>query len=98
MRFLNDRDLSSPYGEFGDTLVASPQNISKKVEKSLVDSAAGEESVGSKYRVVGGNPSQPKSWPFLVTLNSMTSNHGRICGGVIISEDWILTAGHCVEG
>ncbi|KYM93915.1 Serine protease nudel [Cyphomyrmex costatus] len=51
--------------------------------------------VGSQSRVVGGQASQPKAWPFLVAIYKDGSFH---CGGVILSEVYILTAGHCMNG
>ncbi|EZA50647.1 Serine protease nudel [Ooceraea biroi] len=44
-------------------------------------------------RVVGGRMSQPKSWPFLVAIYKDGLFH---CGGVILNELYILTAGHCM--
>lgn len=51
--------------------------------------------VGAQSRVVGGRASQPKAWPFLVAIYKDGHFH---CGGVIISEIHVLTAGHCVDG
>ncbi|XP_070512102.1 serine protease nudel isoform X2 [Cardiocondyla obscurior] len=50
--------------------------------------------VGSQTRVVGGRASQPKAWPFLVAIYKDGHFH---CGGVIINEIYILTAGHCMD-
>lgn len=44
-------------------------------------------------KVVGGTESQPGFWPWLVALYRDGELH---CGGAIIDETWILTAGHCV--
>ncbi|XP_011256317.2 serine protease nudel isoform X3 [Camponotus floridanus] len=51
--------------------------------------------VGAQSRVVGGRASQPKAWPFLVAIYKDGHFH---CGGVIISEIHVLTAGHCMDG
>lgn len=51
--------------------------------------------VGSQWRVVGGRASQPKVWPFLVAIYKDGNFH---CGGIILSEVYILTAGHCMSG
>ncbi|XP_075796837.1 ovochymase-1 isoform X2 [Pelodiscus sinensis] len=45
-----------------------------------------------KPRVVGGRPALQMSWPWLVSLQ-FESEH--FCGGSLISEKWVLTAGHC---
>lgn len=51
------------------------------------------ESVGNT-RVVGGKPSQPGAWPWVVSIYRNGIFH---CGGAIISPSWILTAAHCVD-
>lgn len=45
-------------------------------------------------RVVGGNASNPGAWPWLIALYQDGIFH---CGGVILSEQWVLTAAHCVN-
>ena len=46
-------------------------------------------------RIVGGEISIPKSWPYTVSI----SRDGTfICGGTILAPDWVITAGHCVWG
>lgn len=51
--------------------------------------------VGAQSRVVGGRASQPKAWPFLVAIYKNGHFH---CGGIIISEIYVLTVSHCMEG
>uniref|UniRef100_A0A6P7FDM3 Serine protease nudel-like n=1 Tax=Diabrotica virgifera virgifera TaxID=50390 RepID=A0A6P7FDM3_DIAVI len=45
-------------------------------------------------RVVGGDPSQPAAWPWLVSIYRNGVFH---CGGVLIHESWIVTAAHCTD-
>ncbi|XP_033322344.2 serine protease nudel [Megalopta genalis] len=45
-------------------------------------------------RVVGGRASNPDAWPFLVAIYK---NGHFYCGGVILSELWVLTAAHCLD-
>uniref|UniRef100_U5EUF2 Putative trypsin n=1 Tax=Corethrella appendiculata TaxID=1370023 RepID=U5EUF2_9DIPT len=53
----------------------------------------------SKNRIVLGFPAKPKQFPWQVSLNGYNSDGNRgICGGSVISPDWILTAAHCVTG
>ncbi|NWI15090.1 FA11 factor, partial [Crypturellus soui] len=47
-------------------------------------------------RIVGGTDSAPGEWPWQVSLHVKLSRQRHICGGSIISNQWILTAAHCV--
>ena len=43
-------------------------------------------------RIVGGTPAK---WPFIVLLKLFKKTGMSLCGGTIISDNWILTAAHC---
>ncbi|XP_030348693.1 coagulation factor XI-like isoform X2 [Strigops habroptila] len=47
-------------------------------------------------RIVGGTDSSPGEWPWQVSLHVKLSRQRHLCGGSIISSQWILTAAHCV--
>lgn len=49
---------------------------------------------GMNTRIAGGQPADPKEWPWMVAL----LRHGAIqyCGGVLITDRHVLTAAHCV--
>ncbi|NWV71641.1 FA11 factor, partial [Malurus elegans] len=47
-------------------------------------------------RIVGGTDSSPGEWPWQVSLHARLSRQRHLCGGSIISNQWILTAAHCV--
>lgn len=49
-------------------------------------------------KVRGGTPPSRFDTPWVVSLRSRKEAGGRLlCGGVIISEDFVLTAAHCLE-
>ncbi|XP_054845908.1 plasma kallikrein isoform X2 [Eublepharis macularius] len=55
------------------------------VQKPLLDS-----------RVVGGTNASLGEWPWQVSLHVKLSVQKHHCGGSIISDQWILTAAHCM--
>uniref|UniRef100_A0A3Q3WMV0 Peptidase S1 domain-containing protein n=1 Tax=Mola mola TaxID=94237 RepID=A0A3Q3WMV0_MOLML len=51
-------------------------------------------SLSSNNRIIGGDDASPGEWPWQVTLQ-LDSNH--FCGGSLISDQWVLTAAHCID-
>lgn len=49
-----------------------------------------------KPRIVGGHEAVPHSRPWQVSIRDEQGYH--YCGGSIISDYWIFTAAHCVDG
>ncbi|CAH2232285.1 jg25452 [Pararge aegeria aegeria] len=72
------------------------QNIKSDMLFKYLNSAKFDESRRKRAegRVVGGKPSQPTAWPWTVALYRDGMFH---CGGVIINQNWIMTAAHCVN-
>uniref|UniRef100_A0A2K5HDE5 Peptidase S1 domain-containing protein n=1 Tax=Colobus angolensis palliatus TaxID=336983 RepID=A0A2K5HDE5_COLAP len=61
----------------------------------LSSSACGVRSNSSRQsRIVGGQNAYPGAWPWQVSLHVQNIH---VCGGSIITPEWIVTAAHCVE-
>ncbi|XP_046640163.1 serine proteinase stubble-like isoform X2 [Daphnia pulicaria] len=75
------------------SLPSSYPEIECGVPPMLAEIARGE-------RIVGGNNSKFGSWPWQVSVRrtsffGFSSTHR--CGGALLNELWVITAGHCVE-
>ncbi|KAM6202539.1 granzyme H-like [Rhynchocyon petersi] len=45
--------------------------------------------------IIGGHETKPHSRPYMVFIQSLHQNGKRKCGGVLVREDFVLTAAHC---
>ncbi|NXX87775.1 ENTK Enteropeptidase, partial [Centropus bengalensis] len=45
--------------------------------------------------IVGGNDARRQAWPWIVSLHF---NSRPVCGASLVSDEWLMTAAHCVYG
>lgn len=48
-------------------------------------------------RIVSGTEATPGEFPWMAHLTIVRKSRERECGGSLISQNWILTAAHCVD-
>ncbi|XP_032685767.1 trypsin-1-like [Odontomachus brunneus] len=61
---------------------------------NLADIPCGRSESGIRSaRIVGGQEAAPREFPWLV---SITRKGGHFCGGAILNDRFVLTAGHCL--
>ncbi|KAF7286662.1 hypothetical protein GWI33_004691 [Rhynchophorus ferrugineus] len=54
--------------------------------------------LSSQLRIVGGQDASAKQFPFQTGLYISYQLKSAFCGGSLISENYVLTAAHCLEG
>lgn len=72
--------------------VEDSEEVVEATEPKITDNSTSE--VVGDFRIVGGSPSEPTAWPWIVTIYRNGLFH---CSGVILNEFWIITAAHCTE-
>ncbi len=86
-------------GAGAQVLFAQSSGLSEGLTFSDSVRSAPIPCVPSQGRSVGGFAADKQSRPSFVRIQTDFGN-GKIgyCGGVVISNRWVLTAGHCLDG
>ncbi|NWS45645.1 ENTK Enteropeptidase, partial [Probosciger aterrimus] len=66
-------------------------------DSHIVFAACGNHLVTQSYgaRIVGGSDARREAWPWIVSLHF---NSRPVCGASLVSDEWLVTAAHCVYG
>lgn len=79
------------------------QESSNSIDYSISPNNCGQQSSNLTVvsRIVGGRKAQPGEFPYQVSLQKrqfLIFPWSHFCGASIISNRWVLTAAHCVQG
>ncbi|NXD72800.1 ENTK Enteropeptidase, partial [Eolophus roseicapillus] len=86
---LGDANVSSTVLFTGDGPFV---NIAKATNNSLIFT---KRWVDYGTRIVGGSDARREAWPWIVSLHF---NSRPVCGASLVSDEWLVTAAHCVYG
>ncbi|XP_060636572.2 serine protease 27-like [Anolis sagrei] len=68
--------------------------LMRGAENSSAQTVCGQPQVASA-RIIGGSKAKVGAWPWQVSLRK---NREHLCGGSLISNQWVVTAAHCFDG
>lgn len=82
------------------TSTNSITNLNEIYECNVYDVSCGcsmENVVLSSTRIIGGEEAVPYSWSMAVSIR-LNDSITHSCGGSILTESYILTSAHCIDG
>ena len=66
-------------------------------QEAVIDGSPADDDIDTnEAKIVGGTDTAIAAVPWQIAL--MDSQLQQFCGGTILNENWVLTAGHCIEG
>lgn len=75
-----------------DNKELNAKTMAEENSDAKINSTNENRNKRAESRVVGGKPSQPAAWPWTVAIYRDGMFH---CGGVILTQNWIISAAHC---
>lgn len=68
-----------------------PVRLAAAVLAAILAAASGTGAAALSPRIISGSAASVQTYPWIVSLDI----NGGMCGGSLISPDWVLTAAHC---
>ena len=68
--------------------------------QTVVAKSCPGKRIGGQTRIVGGNAAKLKHWPAQAVFRVHNKNNNQslyLCGGSLISPNWVMTAAHCFD-
>ncbi|XP_064074660.1 chymotrypsin-like elastase family member 2A [Vanessa tameamea] len=95
---INSKEYcKKPLGGFLDQYISGYQDHAESASREPATSC-GRRKVGHTELIVSAAPTKPGDWPWHVALYKLErSSIKYICGGTLISENFVLTAAHCTS-
>lgn len=75
----------------------APHEIPEWQEQHPALMALAEATVDFESRIVNGNKATPHQFPYQAALVVRLESETTICGGSLISQNYVLTAAHCTD-
>ncbi|XP_058837331.1 chymotrypsin BI-like isoform X1 [Topomyia yanbarensis] len=73
------------------------QRLPKEVMKQMLSELKDLPKNRPEGRIVGGYHATPGQFPYQVVMISQFPQGGALCGGSVLSQNFVLTAAHCVD-
>ena len=70
---------------------------SDNIKAGLRCTRSNELNQNENQYIVGGSVTEKNRYPWQVRLQYVYGGISYICGGSILSDDWVITAAHCCE-
>ena len=63
-----------------------------------MNNESGQGEYNPATKIIGGEEAAVGAWPWQAFLEIEMENGTYACGGSLVATNWVLTAGHCLDG